>query len=128
MPRYISKLSIWHLMLKFSAVCCLLWLRQPCSPQGKQNSFWLAQPNFQLAQNPHKIKNLFYADEKGLKKQYFFFISESSLNHISVVFNHSLYIYIYIYIYVLRKVRIGTILELSCAKWEFSLCCAILEW
>ena len=25
-------------------------------------------------------------------------------------------------VYVLRKVRIGTILELSCAKWEFSLC------
>ena len=25
-------------------------------------------------------------------------------------------------IYVLRKVRIGTIPELSCAKWEFSLC------
>ena len=32
------------------------------------------------------------------------------------------------YIYVLRKVGIGTILELSCAKWEFSLCCAIPEW
>ena len=31
-------------------------------------------------------------------------------------------------IYVLRKVGIGTILELSCAKWEFSLCCAIPEW
>ena len=31
-------------------------------------------------------------------------------------------------IYVLRKVRIGTILELSCSKWEFSLCCAIPEW
>ena len=25
-------------------------------------------------------------------------------------------------IYVLRKVRIGTIPESSCAKWEFSLC------
>ena len=31
-------------------------------------------------------------------------------------------------IYVLRKVGIGTILELSCTKWEFSLCCAIPEW
>ena len=30
-------------------------------------------------------------------------------------------------IYVLRNVGIGTILELSCAKWEFSLCCAIPE-
>ena len=29
-----------------------------------------------------------------------------------------------IHVYVLRKVGIGTILELSCAKWEFSLCCA----
>ena len=35
---------------------------------------------------------------------------------------------IVIHIYVLRKVGIGTILELSCAKWEFSLCCAIPEW
>ena len=26
------------------------------------------------------------------------------------------------YVYVLRKVSIGTIPELSCAKWEFSLC------
>ena len=44
-------------------------------PLGKQNSFWLAQTNFQLAQNRQKIKikNLFYADEKGLKKQWFFF-------------------------------------------------------
>ena len=30
--------------------------------------------------------------------------------------------------YVLRKVGIGTIRELSCAKWEFSLCCAFPEW
>ena len=28
----------------------------------------------------------------------------------------------YICIYARRKVRIGTIPELSCAKWEFSLC------
>ena len=34
---------------------------------------------------------------------------------------------IYIYIYVRRKVRIGTIPELSCAKWEFSLCPPIPE-
>ena len=31
-------------------------------------------------------------------------------------------------VYVLRKVGTGTILELSCTKWEFSLCCAIPEW
>ena len=30
-------------------------------------------------------------------------------------------------IYVRRKVRIGTIPELSCAKWEFSLCPPIPE-
>ena len=30
-------------------------------------------------------------------------------------------------IYVPRKVRIGTIPELSCAKWEFSLCPPIPE-
>ena len=35
--------------------------------------------------------------------------------------------YIYIYIYVRRKVGIGTIPELSCAKWEFSLCPPIPE-
>ena len=34
-------------------------------------------------------------------------------------------IYLLDNIYVLRKVRIGTILELSCAKWEFWLCCAM---
>ena len=30
-------------------------------------------------------------------------------------------------VYVRRKVRIGTISELSCAKWEFSLCPLIPE-
>ena len=30
-------------------------------------------------------------------------------------------------VYVRRKVRIGTIPELSCAKWEFSLCPPIPE-
>ena len=35
---------------------------------------------------------------------------------------------LFVYICVLRKVGIGIILELACAKWEFSLCCAILEW
>ena len=33
-----------------------------------------------------------------------------------------------VHVYVLRKVGIGTILELSCTKWEFSLRCAIPEW
>ena len=37
------------------------------------------------------------------------------------------FFFFFFYIYVLRKVRIGTILELSCAKWEFSVCCAIPE-
>ena len=32
MPRYISKLSICRLMLRFSVVGCRLWRRQPCSP------------------------------------------------------------------------------------------------
>ena len=32
-----------------------------------------------------------------------------------------------VFIYVRRKVRIGTIPELSCAKWEFSLCPPIPE-
>ena len=31
-------------------------------------------------------------------------------------------------IYVLRKVGISTVLELSCAKWEFLLCWTIPEW
>ena len=35
--------------------------------------------------------------------------------------------HIKIYIYVRRKVRIGTISELSYAKWEFSLCPPIPE-
>ena len=34
---------------------------------------------------------------------------------------------VYIFIYVRRKVRIGTIPELSCAKQEFSLCGSIPE-
>ena len=33
----------------------------------------------------------------------------------------------FIHVYVRRKVRIGTITELSCAKWEFSLCPPIPE-
>ena len=45
-------------------------------------------------QNPHKIKNLLYAAKKGLKNpMIFFFISESSLNHITVVFNHIYIVY-----------------------------------
>ena len=38
-----------------------------------------------------------------------------------------IYIYVYVYTYVRRKVRIGTIPELSCVKWEFSLCPPIPE-
>ena len=63
--------------------------------------------------------HVFTHDHIGLSSPYFLILHKKRIIHVQIEKKMD--------VYVRRKVRIGTIPELFCAKWEFSLCPPIPE-
>ena len=94
-------------------------------------SYVIFYPRLPKKQNPLNLNN-FSCIQSNLPKtcpKNFSIVRPLEMD-IFVSFRHrkKMMLNFFLCVYVLRKVRIGTILELSCARWEFSLCCAIPEW